>query len=102
MELRFVESESTFIYFESTKRYLQNYGKPIAFYSDKLSVFRVNEKDAKAGDQVTQFSRALSDLNIDIICANTWFRAITLNVSASFSNQMDCYFEKDSDVTILH
>jgi transposase len=71
MELQFVPEESTFSYFESTKRYLQNHGKPVAFYSDKLSVFRVNAKDAAGGDRITQFGRALKDLNIDIICANT-------------------------------
>jgi len=71
MELQFVESESTFTYFDSAKRYLEKHGKPVAFYSDKLSVFRVNARNAKAGDQITQFGRALRDLNIDIICANT-------------------------------
>jgi transposase len=69
-ELRFAP-ESTFDYFESTRRYLERHGKPVAFYSDKHSVFRVNAKDPKAGDGYTQFGRALSDLNIDIICANT-------------------------------
>lgn len=71
MELQFVNAESTFNYFESTKRYLQKHGKPIAFYSDKFSVFRVNAKEAKGGDKITQFGRALGELNIDIICANT-------------------------------
>ena len=42
LELRFVPSESTFDYFISTKRYLCRYGKPVAFYSDKHAVFRVN------------------------------------------------------------
>ena len=69
-ELRFAP-ESTFDYFESPRRYLERHGKPVAFYSDKLSVFRVNAKDPKAGDGYTQFGRALSELNIDIICANT-------------------------------
>jgi Helix-turn-helix domain len=69
-ELRFAP-ESTFDYFESTRRYLERYGKPVAFYSDKLSVFRVNAKDPQAGDGYTQFGRALSELNIDIICANS-------------------------------
>jgi len=40
-ELRFAP-ESTFDYFESTRRYLERHGKPVAFYSDKLSVFRGN------------------------------------------------------------
>ena len=69
-ELRFAP-ESTFDYFESTRRYLERHGKPVAFYSDKLSVFRVNAKDPETGDGYTQFGRALNELNIDIICANT-------------------------------
>ena len=32
---------------------------------------RVNNKDAVGGDGITQFGRALSELNIDIICANS-------------------------------
>ena len=43
---------------------------PVAFYSDKASIFRVNRK-GHGGDGLTQFGRAMSDLNIDIICANT-------------------------------
>jgi hypothetical protein len=46
-------------------------GKPVAFYSDKAGVFRVNAKAPKGGDGFTQFGRAMSDLNIDVICANT-------------------------------
>src|SRR5437899_4855194 len=71
MELRFVPSESTFAYFETLKSYLQRHGKPVAFYSDKHGVFRVNSKDAVGGDGMTQFGRALHALNIDIICANS-------------------------------
>jgi hypothetical protein len=71
MHLQFVETESTFDYFEATRAYLERYGKPIAFYSDKHAVFRVNKKDATGGDGMTQFGRALHALNIDIICANS-------------------------------
>ena len=71
MELRFVRSESTFDYFESTRSYLGRHGKPVAFYSDKAAIFRVNAKDPKAGDGYTQFGRAMFDLNIDVICANS-------------------------------
>src|SRR5215212_7094974 len=70
MHLRFVPTESTFDYFEATRAYLQRHGKPVAFYSDKHSVFRVNRKDAAGGDGMTQFGRALDQLNIDLICAN--------------------------------
>src|ERR1700722_52007 len=71
MQLRFVASESTFDYFRTTRGYLEVHGKPVAFYSDKHSIFRVNSKDVMGGEGVTQFGRALSELNIDIICANS-------------------------------
>jgi transposase len=71
MELRLVRSESTFDYFAATESYLRKHGKPGAFYSDKASIFRVNAKDAGAGDGYTQFGRAMHELNIDVICANT-------------------------------
>jgi hypothetical protein len=71
MQLRFVTSESTFDYFRTTRAYLEEHGKPVAFYSDKHGIFRVNSKDAAGGDGVTQFGRALLALNIDIICANS-------------------------------
>jgi len=71
MHLQFVKSESTFDYFRATRTYLERHGKPVAFYSDKHGVFRVNRKDAAGGDGMTQFGRALHALNIDIICANT-------------------------------
>jgi hypothetical protein len=44
----------------------------VAFYSDKHCIFRVNAKDAIGGDRVTQFGRVLSELNIEIICANSF------------------------------
>jgi transposase len=71
MELRFVVSESTFAYFEALKAYLGRHGKPVAFYSDKHSIFRVSNENAASGDGMTQFGRALSELNIEILCANT-------------------------------
>src|SRR5580704_5247647 len=71
MQLQFVASESAFDYFRATRAYLEAHGKPVAFYSDKHGIFRVNAKDAVGGDGITQFGRALSELNIDIICANT-------------------------------
>jgi hypothetical protein len=71
MELLFCESESAFSYFAAMRSYLERHGKPVALYSDKAGVFRVNKKEPQGGSGVTQFSRALSTLNIDIICANT-------------------------------
>jgi len=71
MQLRFVETESTFSYFAATQGYLEAHGKPVAFYSDKHSVFRVNKAGGVATDGMTQFGRALHALNIEIICANS-------------------------------
>ncbi|TDF66967.1 ISNCY family transposase [Cupriavidus sp. L7L] len=71
MELRFTHSESTFTYFAATRAYLERHGKPVAFYSDKASVFRVNKQGATGGDGHTQFARALFELNIEGICANS-------------------------------
>ena len=71
MHLRFVELELTFDYFLAARTYLQRYGKQVAFYSDKHATFRVNKTGAVGGDGMTQFGRALHELNIDIICANT-------------------------------
>src|SRR6201992_72638 len=71
MHLQFVESESTFAYFQAARAYLEAWGKPIALYSDKHGVFRVNHPGALGGDGMTQFDRALYALTIDIICANS-------------------------------
>src|ERR1700755_217681 len=71
MHLQFVESESTFAYFHAARAYLEAWGKPIAFYSDKHGVFRVNHPGALGGDGMTQVGRALHALTIDIICANS-------------------------------
>ena len=71
MELRFVASESTFDYFAATKAYLERHGKPVTFYSDQATVFRATASEARKEGGSTQFGRALSELNIDIVCANT-------------------------------
>lgn len=70
-QLRFVKSESTFSYFEALELYLKAHGCPVAFYSDKHTVFRVAKAEARAGRGMTQFGRALSELNIEILCANS-------------------------------
>src|ERR1700751_2575124 len=57
MHLKFVETESPpvqargrlFDYFQATREYLEVHGKPVAFYSDKHGVFRVNSAGAVQG-----------------------------------------------------
>src|SRR6058998_1751000 len=72
MELAFAEVESTFDYFRATRRYLERHGKPMAFYSDRLSVFHVHARErAQTGRGLSQFGRALRELNIDLLCAQS-------------------------------
>jgi len=71
MWVKFTGTESTFAYFEAMHDYLSRHGKPLALYSDKASIFRVSRSGSVNGVGHTQFSRALYELNIDGICANT-------------------------------
>lgn len=68
---RFVEHESYFAYAALCKTYFKTIGLPVAFYSDKFSVFRVNAPNAIQTDATTQFGRALNELQIELICANS-------------------------------
>lgn len=70
-ELRFVKSESTASYFEATRSYIENHGRPLAFYSDRHGVLKVNRKDALSGNGLTQFGRAMKELEIKLIYANS-------------------------------
>jgi hypothetical protein len=71
VQLRFVDSESFFSYAGAAEEYFRRCGKPVAFYSDKHGIFRVNLPSAGSGDALTQFGRAMQELDIQIICANT-------------------------------
>jgi transposase len=71
MTLHFTATESTFSYFEATRKYIEAYGKPVALYSDKASVFSCNSHSSTPGKGVTQYGRALYELNIDTWCANS-------------------------------
>ena len=72
MHLQFVSSESTLSYFYAINEYLIKYGKPISFYTDRLSVFRVNnDKEGYRKPGLTQVGRALKELGIELICANS-------------------------------
>jgi hypothetical protein len=71
MHLKFVKSENTFDYLEATREYVEKHGRPETFYPDKHGVFRVNHEGALSGDGRTQFGRALEELDIELICANS-------------------------------
>ena len=71
LQLLFVGSESFFSYCAAAQAYFECYGKPLAFYSDKHGIFRVNQGSAGQESGLTQFGRAMQELDIQIICANT-------------------------------
>ena len=64
---KFVDHESFFAYASLCKSYFKTTGVPVAFYSDKFSVFRVNSTK----EAITQFNRAVSGLGIELIFANS-------------------------------
>src|SRR3989304_3764932 len=52
VELWFVPEETFFAYCEAARHYFGRYGKPLAFYSDRHSIFRVNTIIAPIGKHV--------------------------------------------------
>jgi len=52
--------------------YLTKNGKPLAIYLDKFSTYRMNHRVAQENaDTLTQFGRAMKELRIDVIHANS-------------------------------
>ena len=69
--LRFVPAETTAAYMEALQSYLHTYGRPVSFYSDRHSIFRINTEEPLAGNGLTQFGRALDTFHIEGIHART-------------------------------
>ena len=71
-ELWFVPEETFFAYCEASRHYFERFGKPVAFYSDKHGIFRINQpRPLGTTSGLTQFGRAMQELDVQIICANT-------------------------------
>lgn len=73
---RFVKSEDRQTLMELTKEFIEKYGRPGAFYTDKHSIYKVNrqptiEEELKDSQPKTQYARAMEELNIELICANS-------------------------------
>ena len=66
---RFCAGETTGAYMAATRAHLAAHGRPVAYYSDRHGVFRVNRKDRE--DELTQFTRALKTLDIEAIHAHS-------------------------------
>ena len=69
--LRFAPAETTRAYTETLRDHVTAHGVPLAFYSDRHGIFRVNAKEAESGDGLTAFNRITERLRIEQICATT-------------------------------
>jgi transposase len=70
MGSEFWPQETTQAYMSVLQGYLSRDGRPVSFYSDKHSIFRINTETAD-GHTMTQFGRVLDTLNIEAIHAST-------------------------------
>jgi hypothetical protein len=71
VQLRFVPTETTDSYMVVLRQHLQQFGRPLALYSDRHGIFRINQEDPANGNTLTQFGRALQGLEIEAIHAHT-------------------------------
>ena len=70
--LEFTPTETSAAYMRGIKNHIAQYGAPETLYSDRHAIFRSNRKSDKTKEErETQFSRALRDLNIELICARS-------------------------------
>jgi transposase len=69
--LLFAPCETAHAYLLALRQHIKAYGLPLALYSDRHGIFRVNAKESVSGDGLTEFGRALGRLNIASICAHT-------------------------------
>jgi len=72
----FVAVEDTMTLMRTTRTYLKRWGRPVAFYVDRDSIYKINRQatvDEELRDEqpMTQFARAMAELGIEIIWANS-------------------------------
>jgi hypothetical protein len=71
---RFYESETSQAYMDLLGRWVRLHGRPMSWYSDRHGIFRAESKELGEDEPVsvpTQFSRALSELGIELILAGS-------------------------------
>jgi transposase len=69
--LQFAPTETTVAYLNALRAHVLAHGVPLAFYSDRNGIFRVNAKEAESGDGLTEFGRVAERLKIELIQAST-------------------------------
>jgi hypothetical protein len=73
---RFVAEDATAEHMRVLRSYLEQYGRPLAFYTDKAGLFRVNARQKGYGEERTaagesQIGRALRELGVELIHAHS-------------------------------
>jgi hypothetical protein len=69
---RFYAAGTVEAHMDLTGRWIRRHGRPLALYSDRHSIFEPQEKGRPLGpDAETQFSRALTELDIELIRAHS-------------------------------
>jgi transposase len=76
MRGRFFPSDTTISNLEMIRSWTEEFGRPIALYVDKASHFKVNrsrnlEEDLSDREPQTQIGRAMSELGVEVIWANS-------------------------------
>lgn len=67
----FVGVEDTLTLLRTTRSYLKQHGRPLAFYVDKDSIYKTNHDQSSDEMPMTQFTRAMAELSIEVITANS-------------------------------
>ncbi len=70
----FVAAEDTLTLMRTTTVYLKRYGRPLSFYVDQDSIYKVNreaslEEQLRDVQPLTQFTRAMTELGIEVLTA---------------------------------
>lgn len=76
LHAEFARVEDTLTLMRTTQAYLRRHGRPVAFYVDKDSIYKVNlpaksEIDPTLPEPMTQFARAMDELGIGVACAHS-------------------------------
>jgi hypothetical protein len=67
----FYEGETVEAHFDLLGQWLRRYGRPVALYTDRDSIFEYQSKGRGDPDGLTQFGRALRELDIVLILARS-------------------------------
>jgi len=68
---RFYDADTVLNHMDLLGRWLQAYGRPLALYTDRHSIFEPQDKGQALPDAETQFGRALRELAIELIRAHS-------------------------------